>query len=786
MRTFAVALVVALCGIACRGAASAVTFMPGATEIVVAPDAPKSVRFAAEEMRALLAQAFGADVPVAEAPTAGRSAIHLGDSPAMRKAGIDVAKLPRDGFRIKVIPAGPGSQSGAAFIAGRDDPGVDAFALAKKGGVSNLHYERGTLFGVYEFLERFAGMRFYFPGELGTVVPKRAALAVPAADITDAPEFTVRKVSYFWDGEQTVPEDATLRGNYFKTINCYRLRFQTESIVCSHGQNEFRIPERFAATNPEYFQLRKDGTRCLDPDSKRGCVHCRQLCHSSAVWDEMWKDIESYLKGEEASVRRIPHWRASNRKRGEFGWGLNFQRTHGGIYIDVMPQDGMKDCFCDRCQAAYRKAANPRYPYSELVWGCTAELGRRLKAIGSDATLVQMAYGGYRGVPAFDLPDNILVMVAERGQWSMVDPQRIASETAEIRAWDEKTGRKVWLWNYPCKVACGMLMPDVPQMAPKAWGAYYKLVAPLIIGAYAESNSDRWIYNYLNYYVFGKVAWNSKVDVESLLDEHHRLMFGAKAAPHMKAFYELLEAKWTKEVAGNAVETPLGPSSMEPSRHELWYRIYSQQTIAALRGMLDKAAACVAADSLEGRRIALVRKELYGPLAAAAEAYLEKHDVQRALARNAARPEANILDEAKFLGGAAHLTDECALTGQTSFKLVSTNNANLYYDFPKGTAKMKPNTKYRFSYFLKCKDLKPLHRGGGATASVCDAVNGTHNAPDIYYPKGDTDWLHFSLDFTTGDKVDDPAKKRKAYITLRIRNAVGTAYFDDVRLEEVE
>ena len=159
--------------------------------------------------------------------------------------------------------------------------------------------------------------------------------------------------------------------------------------------------------------------------------------------------------------------------------------------------------------------------------------------------------------------------------------------------------------------------------------------------------------------------------------------------------------------------------------------------------------------------------------------------MKRALARNAANPAANIIDETKFNSAAKFLSTECALTGGTAFKLTSTNNANIYYTFPKGTAKMKPNTKYRFTFFLKCKDLKPLHRGGGATVSLCDAVNGTHYVPDMYYPRGDTDWMLFSYDFTTGDKVDDPARKVNAYITLRIRNASGTAYFDDVRLEEL-
>ena len=34
-----------------------------------------------------------------------------------------------------------------------------------------MFHEHATLFGVYEFLERFADCRFYFPGELGPSGP---------------------------------------------------------------------------------------------------------------------------------------------------------------------------------------------------------------------------------------------------------------------------------------------------------------------------------------------------------------------------------------------------------------------------------------------------------------------------------------------------------------------------------------------------------------------------------------------------------------------------------------
>lgn len=76
--------------------------------------------------------------------------------------------------------------------------------------------------------------------------------------------------------------------------------------------------------------------------------------------------------------------------------------------------------------------------------------------------------------------------------------------------------RPVWLWTYANKWG-NRELPDVPQMAPRSWGNYYKAAHGLITGAFAESESDRFLYNYLNYYVFSKVCWDVTLDVEALL-----------------------------------------------------------------------------------------------------------------------------------------------------------------------------------------------------------------------------------------------------------------------------
>ena len=70
------------------------------------------------------------------------------------------------------------------LIAGLDDPKTDP---ARAIGWA-LFFERGTLNGVIGFLERFCGMRFYFPGELGEVIPAKKELSLPEIDVFDRPD----------------------------------------------------------------------------------------------------------------------------------------------------------------------------------------------------------------------------------------------------------------------------------------------------------------------------------------------------------------------------------------------------------------------------------------------------------------------------------------------------------------------------------------------------------------------------------------------------------------------
>ena len=776
----------------------AVELKPGATEVVIAPDAPKTVRFAADEMTNFLAQAFGRAVPLVTAPTAGCAGIHLGSNDWTRAAGIDTSALKRDAF--SVVTRGNG-----VYIAGRDDPEHDLrhSIFSHSSGVWALLYEHATLFGVYEFLERYAGVRMYFPGELGTIVPKVSALRVPTDAFTVTPDYSARNYSWAADGVWYEGEDRDKPLLPARKLNYVRNRMQTLWIPCCHGSNGFRIQRRFAKEHPEYMMLFRKGkelVRDVDPDEKSH--HPGQLCHSSAVYDEFFKDICSYARGEDASVRGMGSWRPGAPQ----DWAI---MTFRKPWVDIMPQDGMPRCQCEKCRSAY--TANEFDYATELIWRRTAELANRVKEACPGIRICQMAYTPYRRIPDFALPDNIDVMVAEGGPWSVGDAVSMKRQYDEIAGWAGKLGHPVWIWTYPNKYG-KMSMPNVPNGTPRAWARYFKGASKWIFGAYAESECDRSFYNLLCYYVFGRVCWNTAVDVDGVLEEHFRLMFGP-AAKEMAALSDDVERLWLERVAGRAVETDLGPVRIMPSAYDLYLRIYTRETLVRWKGWLDAAAAKLPEGSLEAKRVGLYRREMFLPLLTAARDYRESISVPRELAERAAHPErGNLLVNGDFSqtgtcgsnrhfgiwkdgkghdwqGGWIAGTDDGPQIGfhddvpkgakGKAMKIVGNGKViGVSNYFTQSNGHLKPGARYRISFFVRLQDIVPTKADGG----VCMRVWCDHNS---FFPAnpltGTTDWIHQSFEFVAGPKSSACQNEYMVYC----RNATGTVEYADLRLEEL-
>lgn len=85
----------------------------------------------------------------------------------------------------------------------------------------------------------------------------------------------------------------------------------------------------------------------------------------------------------------------------------------------------------------------------------------------------------------------------------------------------------------------------------------------------------------------------------------------------MSAFFEALEEKWIGEVAIPSLigETEIGPMLYGPGENELWEDIYNWAFVDRLEVYLMEADSAVPANSIESRRIAWIRSELFDRLA---------------------------------------------------------------------------------------------------------------------------------------------------------------------------
>ena len=440
---------------------------------IVAGKTP-SAQYAASIAAKQLGRVFGKQIPVLKAPT--------GKVPALLFGTVNPDIPDRDGFIIR-------TEGENVIIAGRDDPKGKPETIS-----SGLSPEHGTVNAAFEFLERFAGIRFYFPGDIGTVAPKRTEWKLPAIDIYERPDWVHRDFYndvYNGLGRAVTPEEFVY------------LRRSTMLIPSCHGLAFLGFPARFAKTHPEYFALKDDGTRFTGGIKGMSSSH-GHLCFSSGIKDEIAKDAIAFLSGKPASSRGIV-------LNGKSYW--SHSRYPAGVpYFDIMPNDSFYRCRCPECQKHFSQGPQAT---SNFIWNVFADIAGQVKASGVKGGVSTMAYEDYRMLPDLKIPENIEVKLALRGPWNENNPAALAKDMKVLDGWHRKLGRKVRLWVYPSKYAIDL--PGIPYTAPRACASFCKRVAGKSGGAYFEAGSDRPAHNYLNFYVISRIAWNNGTDVESLL-----------------------------------------------------------------------------------------------------------------------------------------------------------------------------------------------------------------------------------------------------------------------------
>jgi hypothetical protein len=142
-----------------------------------AADAPDTAKLAAKELQQVIQAASGIELAITSEKVT---------PPAIRI--VSDSRLPHDGFEIR-------AEGADVIIAGNDDAHAGTWTLPS----------HGSLFGAQEFLERFLGVRWLSPGELGQDVPKTNEMRIDMNEpIRGAPGFASRSLAYVGETDREI------------------------------------------------------------------------------------------------------------------------------------------------------------------------------------------------------------------------------------------------------------------------------------------------------------------------------------------------------------------------------------------------------------------------------------------------------------------------------------------------------------------------------------------------------------------------------------------------------
>ena len=543
---------------------------PQAT-IVVSPQAGKSVRFAAEELQRYVERITGAKLKVATTDDDLIGArILVGRSLATDALKVAVPSgftrtLKEEGYVLKTA-------GDTLIVAGNDDG--PKLKEDPKNTLSFPSVYKGTLFAVYDLLERF-GCRWYYPGELGEYVPTAQDLGVPQLDITARPSFPIRG---FWYGLPAANRnDARLKSDM--DLWMLRNRFLPYgSIIPSAGDGSIMTP--FTRNRAE----KKDGKRILI--------------------NTVFEEHPEYFAERADGLRNSHYLCLSNpevvRIAAEYACDY-FRKNPDATGFGYAPPDGAPTCECAGCRAAnlglmQKSPSNPRVQdISEGFYKFLDQVARIVEQEFPDKWVTTTAYSGrIRPPEATALNRNISAHVALLGYGE--------HHRYDFPGWHTRERVKVyerWAAISPYMVERPYYPPfqfhcHVPQAMYRAHAFNVKELKRMGFAGSEWEARCAFMVEGLNIYVLGKCLWNNETDVETLLDEHYRLCYGAAAKP-VKAFYD-------------AVEQALTTAPVEYHEEERIPEIYPHEAVVKMTGAVGDIEGLVKdADAATRQRVHLVR-----------------------------------------------------------------------------------------------------------------------------------------------------------------------------------
>lgn len=436
--------------------------------IVCAPDATSSENYAAEEFQKLFKEASGFELLIKDSAPGRWHTIFIGPG-AVAKAGrlaFDTAAMGEEGLRIRI--------------------GNHNIAIA--GGLP-----RGTLYGVYEFFDRYLGVRFLTADH--TYFPERSSLAaLKKEDYSYIPTFSFRW-PYYWENSNNPGFAAKLHVNTVSDDE--KLGGKTHQNLINHSLYQWINPGLQGQTHPEYFAL-VDGQRKLEVGGggPEPCVTNPEVIE--IVADGVIKALDANPKMQNISV----------------------SQNDNDVY-----------CRCPKCEEITQREGTPMGPHLAMV-NAVAE---RVEKKHPKVKIGTLAYWYTRKPPKTIAPrDNMQIQLCSIECCTfhaLDDPACPLNQKfcSDIQGWKAMC-KDIWIWNYNTNFSCY----DLPFPNLRSIGANVRFfLNNNVKGVFmqANGNGSSGEMSELRNYVISRCLWHPGQESWPLVEEFCRLHYAESAQP---------------------------------------------------------------------------------------------------------------------------------------------------------------------------------------------------------------------------------------------------------------
>lgn len=470
--------------------------------------------YAGQELKNYLKKATGAYLDVVKddiGAKLGDKIISIGNTRFLKEAGLDVRNLNCDGFKIKTLRS-------TILICGETG--------------------RGTLYGVYEFLERMFGIRF-LTCEVEYIPPQKTIVPLYEMDITEIPEFRLRLLmAYNFEINHSLAFFAKTRMLSQSCGNASAIRYgggypEEWNTANMHTWDYYALRDKYVKEHPDWF------VPITEHGVNDGQIHYSHGLNDDGTIDETQEDslIKHIIERIKLDILERPEIR----------------------YIALGQNDNKDYCRGDACngKCVRQRELFGGHSAHSIVWAnaIAREITKWAKEQGIEREFqfVIFAYMHTETPPDRKAPLSHLA-VPDKNVCIEICPYNPTNYNVPIK--DKKHNPYFYeLFEEWKAITNNFFVFDYARdfLHYITWYPHFNVIKPNLeyykeLGAFAvATNGLNGVYQgRLVHWLLSKLEWNLKRDVNALIAEFNECLFGVEAGKIISEWVEYTNAHFEK------------------------------------------------------------------------------------------------------------------------------------------------------------------------------------------------------------------------------------------------